>query len=239
MGGHAPLRSAMAVQHVAFEGLGVLGSVLNERGYSIDVIDAASVQAATDQLTAVDLLVVLGGPIGVYQQEEYPFLSSEIDMLKLRLSGSRPTLGICLGAQLMAAALGARVFAGPGKEIGWGSISLTPEGRASPLFALAADVPVLHWHGDTFDLPVGAERLASTALTRNQAFAIGPHALGLQFHVECDGSDIEHWLIGHACELGAAGVDIGSLREDSKIHGPGAALAGRQLFRSWLDGFAA
>lgn len=100
---------------------------------------------------------------------------------------------------------------------------------------LTPDVPVLHWHGDTFDLPPGARRLASTDTTPNQAFEVGSHALGLQFHAECDGTDIEHWLVGHASELGAAGVDVPSLRAASAAEGPKASRAGAALFAQWLE----
>ncbi|XUJ33596.1 glutamine amidotransferase-related protein [Bradyrhizobium japonicum] len=104
---------------------------------------------------------MLGGPIGVYETERYPFLTREIDLLERRLAQGLPTLGICLGAQLMAKALGARIYAGGVKEIGWGSVTLTDAGQASSLKPLAESAPVLHWHGDTFDLPDNAARLAS------------------------------------------------------------------------------
>jgi hypothetical protein len=120
------------------------------------------------------LLIVLGGPIGAYETDTYPFLAAEIALLERRLMHDRPTLGICLGSQLMAKALGARVFPGPLKEIGWGRIDLTEAGAGSSLASLGSeDSEVLHWHGDTFDLPAGAVRLACNANYENQAFAFG------------------------------------------------------------------
>src|SRR5690606_9988829 len=108
------------------------------------------------------LTIILGGPIGVYETEDYPFLQKEIDLLKVRLENNLPTLGICLGAQMIAHALGAKVYAGHAKEIGWSTLQLAtlPDNILAPL----TNVPVLHWHGDTFDLPENATLLASSSL---------------------------------------------------------------------------
>jgi GMP synthase (glutamine-hydrolysing) len=134
----------------------------------------------------------------------------------------------------MAKALGAAVRPGLRKEIGWAPIDLTDAGRTSVLAALA-NVPVLHWHGDNFDLPVGAARLASTAACPHQAFAVGRHALGLQFHVEAEPERIECWLIGHCGELAQAGIDPRDLRRDTTRFAQGAAAAGRKMISAWLD----
>lgn len=182
-----------------------------------------------------DLLVVLGGPIGAYEDDRYPFLADELNILKRRLRAGRPALGICLGAQLMARALGARVYPGPAKEIGWSLLTLTEAGRSSPLRHLS-ETSVLHWHGDTFDLPVGARLLASTPICANQAFAIGSRALALQFHGETEGGDIERWLIGHACEIAAAGLDPRSIRADTERNGERLRTAGSRVFTEWLTG---
>lgn len=226
-------RSAIAIRHVAFEGLGTFAPILAEHGYAVTVLDAG-----VDDLSAVgrddpDLVVILGGPIGVGQTTSYPFLDEEIALAADRLARSRPTLGICLGSQIMAAALGSAVYPAQHKEIGWGPITLTEDGKASPLRHLSG-APVLHWHGDTFDLPSGSTLLCSTDLCRNQAFAVGQHALGLQFHAEFDGHQIERWLIGHASELGTAGIDPRMLRSDTALHASSLAGAGTALVRDWL-----
>jgi GMP synthase (glutamine-hydrolysing) len=145
-----------------------------------------------------------------------------------------PTIGICLGAQLMAAALGARVYPGPQKEIGWSPVELTPAGAASCLAKLQAQ-PVLHWHGDTFDLPEGAERLASTALYSNQAFALGTNVLALQFHPEVDARRFEQWLIGHSGELSATGIDLAQFRAEVKQGGASLRSAASSLLGHWLE----
>jgi len=171
-----PRRTAVVLRHVAFEDLGLLAPILDEAGWNACYCDAP-IEALNDpSIAAADLLVVLGGPIGVYDLQAFPFLAREISLLEHRLAKDRPTLGICLGSQLIARALGARVFAGPVKEIGWGCVTLTSEGRASCLAPLADDgAAVLHWHGDTFDLPQDVTLLASTTCYDNQAFSRQPH----------------------------------------------------------------
>ena len=176
---------------------------------------------------------MLGGPVGVYDTGSYPFLIDAIELLKDRLAANRPTLGICLGAQLMAAALGAGVAPGDEKEIGFAPLNLTETGGQSPLAHLA-NAPVLHWHGDSFAIPNGAEKLAETPACANQAFALGPNILGLQFHPEADAKRIERWLIGHACELATAGVEPGVLRTDAARYGAPLRDAGRLMFSQWL-----
>jgi GMP synthase (glutamine-hydrolysing) len=179
-------------------------------------------------------MIVLGGPIGVYETDAYPFLVQEIATVRRRLERQKPILGVCLGAQLMAAALDARVAPGPGKEIGYGPVELTDAGRAAPLARLDG-LPVLHWHGDNCDLPAGAERLASTRLCPVQAFRVGKAALGLQFHIEADPGRIEAWLIGHTVELGKAGIDPRVLRADALRLGAATATAGRAILSDWLQ----
>lgn len=228
-------KTALAVRHVAFEDLGSMVGPLERAGYSIDYWDTSdSDLTAIDPLVA-DLMVVLGGPIGVYDDALYPIVATEIEILKRRLAADMPTIGICLGAQLMAHALGSRVYPGPQKEIGWSSLTLTSEGRAGPIGHLE-DQAVLHWHGDTFDLPAGCDLLASTDLCRNQAFSRGPRILGLQFHAEVRASKFEHWLMGHACELSTATLDPRTLRADARREARKLEEAAERLFEDWLSG---
>lgn len=180
-----------------------------------------------------DLVVVLGGPISVYETQTYPWLAEELAMIEQRLANHQPTLGICLGAQLIAMALGAKVYACGIKEIGWPSIELTVAGLQSPLKALQSQ-KLLHWHGDTFDLPSGATLLASTALTKHQAFSYGETVLALQFHPEAESEQIEKWLVGHTCELNQAKVDIASLRAESQRINASSKAAGQAMLKDWL-----
>lgn len=225
---------AVVLRHVLFENLGVLAPVLAERGYRIRYIDVPVEALDASAVWQADLLVVLGGPIGVGDSAEYPFLVPELEAIARRLDAGRATLGICLGAQLMARALGADVTASGRKEIGYGPLRLTAEGVRSPLGAVG-DTPVLHWHGDVFSIPEGCERLAETPGFPNQAFSAGPTALALQFHLEADHRMIEHWLVGHADELATAGLDPRVLRADAARFGPALETAARHAFGAWLD----
>ena len=166
-----------AIQHLAFEDLGHWEDIFYQLGFRVRYFEAG-VEDLTQALTYAGLTILLGGPIAVYDTPDYPFLQPEIDLLSERLSQNLPTLGICLGAQLIAHALGAKVYAGQQAEIGWSTLDIadTEHNPLSPL----QDIPVLHWHGDTFDLPEQAELLASSALYPNQAFSVGHNILALQ-----------------------------------------------------------
>ncbi|MEO1985339.1 MAG: glutamine amidotransferase [Martelella sp.] len=230
-------KSALILRHLAFEDLGSFGPVIEEDGYRL-IHAEAGIDALPDALNP-DLVVVLGGPIGVNDGDAYPTMSAERDWLVPRLAARRPTLGICLGAQLMAAALGARVAAMPRKEIGFSTLTLTEAGIHSPLRHLG-DVSVLHWHGEAFDIPDGADNLASTAACATQAFAMGPTIMGLQFHPEAgELPAFERWLIGHSVELAGADVDPAGLRREAETHGPSLKRAGQSMLRAWLQGLPA
>lgn len=228
-------KTATVIRHIHFEDLGTLEPLLLERGYAVRYVDPATEDLASLDALAPDLLVVLGGPIGAFDDEIYPFLASELALVRQRLDAGTPLLGICLGAQLIARGLGARVYPMGVKEIGFAPLTLTGAGEQSVLAHLGA-TPVLHWHGDQFDIPPGAERLAGTQVGANQAFALGDAVLGLQFHLEADARQIDRWLLGHACELGQANIDPRVLREDAQRFQAPLAAAAAAVFNAWLDG---
>lgn len=205
------MKTVRVWRHIAFEGLGEFEPVLLDAGATLEWVDPAITDPATLCAGDPDLLIVLGGPIAAYDEDRYPFLGAERQVLERRLADGRPTLGICLGAQLLAKAAGARVYPSGHREIGLAPIRLTASAAQGVLAAYVGAPLAFHWHGDTFDLPTGAQHWASSALCANQAFALG-NSIGFQFHPEAELSRIESWLVGHACELAQASIDVATLR---------------------------
>jgi GMP synthase (glutamine-hydrolysing) len=231
-------REVLAIRHVYFEDLGSLELVLGDRGQLVRYLDVGRARIEAPDPLDTSLMVVLGGPIGAYEEALFPHLTPLLAMLEKRIAAGLPTIGICLGAQLIARALGARVYKAPRKELGWKPLTLTDAGRVSPLRHFEADgqaLPVLHWHGDTFDLPQDATRLASTDDCENQAFTWGNHVLGLQCHPEILVDRFESWLVTYSAEVAESGIDVRSLRADTATHGPALERAARIMFGEWLD----
>jgi GMP synthase (glutamine-hydrolysing) len=226
------MKTAIVIRHVLFEDLGLLAPLLQEHDFAIRYLEAG-----LDDLSPAgqaDLLIVLGGPIGAFDEEKYPFILDELAVIKHRLSLQQATLGICLGAQLMARALGAAVSPMQQQEIGFSPLTLTAAGEKSPLLALQ-NQPVLHWHGDQFAIPQAATLLAASAQCPHQAFSLGDYALALQFHAEADYQRIEQWLIGHVAELTMAGIEPCQLRKQAADSGAALSSACRSLFTQWLN----
>jgi GMP synthase (glutamine-hydrolysing) len=229
-------QEVLAIRHVHFEDLGSLELVLGERGRPVRYLDVGFARIEAPDPAAPSLMVVLGGPISASDDARYPTLVPLLSMIEKRIAAGLPTLGICLGAQLIARVLGARVYRAAQIELGWTPLTLTDAGRASPLRHLdGALTSMLHWHGDTFDLPAGATHLASTATCENQAFSWGKHVLGLQCHPEIRADRFEPWLIGNAGELVTEGIDVRGLRADTARLGPGLEVGARRMFGEWLD----
>jgi GMP synthase (glutamine-hydrolysing) len=228
-------KTVTVVQHVAFEDLGSFEPVLRQRGLSIAVLQADVDPITERAVLDAELLVVLGGPISVNDTKHFPFLAEERALVAQRLRDDAPTLGICLGAQLMSVALGGSVAPMSHKEIGFGPLSLSAGLPADhPLLALAGG-PVLHWHGERFTIPEGATPLASTALCDNQAFAWKERGLALQFHPEVEARGLRRWLIGHVAELEASRIDLLALRADAARYADEVAARGRAFFEAWLS----
>lgn len=227
------MKSAVAIRHVHFEDLGTFEEPLKAAGYEIYYLDAGLHDLSKLDPQAADLLFVLGAPIGAVETDTYPFLKDEYALIRARLEARKPLIGICLGAQIIAAAKGAKVYFSGTKEIGFAPLNLTEAGFKSPLRHLI-ETPVLHWHGDTFDLPEWAVHLASTPVCAHQAFSLGQNVLALQFHPEANPARLETWLIGHACELAAAGINITQLREDARRYGPQLTKAAATMLTDWL-----
>lgn len=227
------MKTAIAIRQVAYEDLGILSNLLPDFGYQIRYIEAGMDSIDKSAMQSADLLMMLGGPISVNDDSDYPFLGDLLSPIATRIKAGQPTLGICLGAQLIARTLGAPIYPMAQKEIGWSELTLTSQGQSSCLRHLA-DCPVLHWHGETFDMPPGVEHLAQTDVCRNQAFALGRHLLALQFHPEVTERGLERWYIGHTVELAQAGVSIPALRQQAAKHTPQLLDRTHKCFVEWL-----
>ena len=183
----------VVVQHVAGEGPGLIQVLAHQRGLPLDVRRMDLGEALPD-IDAVAALVVLGGPMGAYEAVAHPYLLDVQQLLEDAVERGLPVLGICLGSQLLAAALGGRVYPGPAPEVGVREVTLTADGADDLLLGPAGRTfPAFHWHGDTFDLPPGAVHLAGTRAYRHQAFRAGDRAWGLQFHIELDMRLAREW----------------------------------------------
>jgi GMP synthase (glutamine-hydrolysing) len=188
-------KKLLVFQHVRHEGLGTLDPLLRVAGFQIDSVNFSREPEARPSLDGYDGLVVLGGPMGVGDTDKHPHLSLETKLIESAVKNATPVLGICLGAQLIASALGARVYSNEIKEIGWYDLAPTPNARDDPLFRhIERTEKVFQWHGDTFDLPDGSVHLASSPLCLNQAFKFGNKIYALQFHLEIDALTIDTWL---------------------------------------------
>ncbi len=229
-------KTALIIRHVPVEGVAGFRAPIEAAGYAVDRIDVSDPRFGTLDLREPDLLIMMGGPMGVYDHDEHPWIRCQLRRLALRLEADRPTLGVCLGAQMIAAALGAEVYPGPAKEVGFHPVALRPQAAEGPLRHIV-DTPMLHWHGDTFTLPDNVELLASTALYEHQAFRRGANLLALQFHAEM-GLDprFDSWLEKWPDAVEAAGTDPDSLRAAHDAHGPVAVAAGQAMIAEWLTG---
>ncbi|HUH67143.1 MAG TPA: type 1 glutamine amidotransferase [Syntrophales bacterium] len=171
-------------QHVPFEGLGSIERWIDAHGYHLTATQMYS-HETMPCMESIDWLIVLGGPMGVHDEAKFPWLTGEKRFIEMAINNGKVVLGICLGAQLIADVLGARVHINRFREIGWYPIKLTSAGKSSPLFGFLPDrMEVFHWHGDTFDLPSGAVHIARSEACAHQAFVHGDKVVGLQFHLE-------------------------------------------------------
>lgn len=234
------------LQHAPFEGPARIAAILSERGFAIEVRRLDHGDAVPDQIAPRQVLVVMGGPMGVgdVERPELPYLRGEVDLLARCIQREVPVLGVCLGAQLLAAAAGAAVRPMTGEggarvyEVGWTPVRFHRQGESdSVLHGLPREGPVLSWHGDAFALPKGARLLASTAVCQNQAFQIGARLFGLQFHCEAGVDEVESFLREDEAFVtlanGSDGVE--RIRRDTEALGAPAWAIGERLLGNIFD----
>ncbi|MDO8531814.1 MAG: type 1 glutamine amidotransferase [Dehalococcoidia bacterium] len=199
--------AVLVLQNIACEGPGLLATALEARGVSTHIVRMGQ-DGSLPSIASYQGLVTLGGPMNVDEGERHPFLRDEVKVLQQALRAGVPVLGICLGAQLLAKALGARVFPARAREIGFSRVQLTEEGGRDPLFRTQGRfMTVFQWHGDTFDLPRDAVSLASSAVCPQQAFRYGRAAYGLQFHLEVTPGMVASWVREYPHDLAMAGLE--------------------------------
>jgi GMP synthase-like glutamine amidotransferase len=233
----------LVLQHIACEPPGVFEDVLRERAHELVRVELDEGEPLPEG--AFDAIVAMGGPMSVNDEAEHPWLVAEKEAIARHVRSGKPFWGSCLGAQLLAAALGARVYAGPAPEVGVLGIELTPEGRADPVLGgLPAEIDTLQWHGDTFDLPEGGVLLASSPAYANQAYRVGRVAYAVQFHVEVTEAMGEEWADVPAYAeyadrvLGPGGSD--RLLAEFRAGSPLMQVHARAVFGRWCclwDGY--
>lgn len=238
-------KRAVVLKHVEPEGPARIAELLRERQYEIEVRSLYAGDPVPTDLADEDLLIVMGGPMGVgdLNDPQYPFLKLEVELLRRRIAADAPVLGVCLGAQLLAHAAGASV--GPMRgadgsrvyEVGWGPIDFERGVDDELTRALPARADVLHWHGDAFEIPSGAHRFASSAVCPNQAFRLGTRLFGLQFHVEAGGGDIANFIAADASFLTLANGEgaVARLEEQTARCLDASRAAGDALLRAIID----
>lgn len=222
------MEEVLVFQHDPFEDLGFFAEVLDRERATYRTIRLFHGEMPAEDWKHVAALIVLGGPMAVEDEEKFPFLRWEKRIIRAAIDESVPILGICAGAQLIAATLGARIYHGSVKEIGWSPISITPHGQVDSLLGyLPESATVFQWHGDGFDLPAEAHCLASSTHYKTQAFRLGKTIYGLQFHLEVTPRMIERWIVERSKDLASAPyvlpekilVDTQNHAQNSKYYG--------------------
>lgn len=227
--------SVWALFHDAREGPGIIGNAMASRKIAVRRVRTFRQERVPRQMRGAAGLILMGGPQSVYEQDRYPFLRDEIRLIQDALQKNKPVLGVCLGSQLLAAALGAEVRPGR-KEIGWHRVTLTRNAAGDELWGgVKRSFTAYHWHGDVFDLPRGAVTLASSDLTACQAFRYGHNAYGILFHMEVTARMIQGMVRAFPDDLQAAGTEASSVLRRVRTCLPELGRIGSGVFARFAD----
>jgi GMP synthase (glutamine-hydrolysing) len=240
------MKRLLVFQHVPHEILGTFNPLLKKAGFRIRYINFGRTPDIQPEVEKYDGLIILGGPMCIAQAVDYPHLQTEIAAIRIAMEREMPVLGICLGAQLIAAALDAKVYPNHRKEIGWYDVSPTTEGSQDPLFRhFAATEKIFQWHGDTFDMPEEGELLATSTACTNQAFRYGERTYGLQFHLEVNAPLIERWLATqvhieelHELESLHNEINTRQIRSDTDAYIEHSTELGARVFGAYIELFS-
>lgn len=226
----------LAIQHVEPEEPGTIERAVRLRGHSVTRVQVFDEDPIPEDLGDHRGLIVMGGPMGADDTNEYPFLLREKELIGNALSEERPVLGVCLGAQLIAEVLGAEVRPAPDPEIGWYPLELTAEGRSDPVLGTAPEeLTAFHWHGDVFELPDGATHLARSEKTDHQAFRYGSAVYGFLFHLEVNRAIIVDMIEAFYEDLPDPQEDAAAIVRETRHHVEKLEEAGEQVFGSWVE----
>jgi GMP synthase (glutamine-hydrolysing) len=227
------------LQHIACEGLGILEEVFQDREMDYRYIRLYQGEALpSPEDVAESALIILGGPMNVYEEDVYPYLKAETELIRYGLSAKIPMIGICLGAQMIAHAAGARIYPGQTKEIGWYPIQMEAAAAKDELFSLVEpDNRVFQWHGDTFDLPAGAVHLASSNLFPHQAFRLNNNVYALQFHLEVTRDMVINWVDEYREEVKSEGVDVQRYYQNTDEEIENLNKLGNKVFTAFSEHF--
>lgn len=237
-----PRPKILVFQHVPYEPLGTLDPLLKECGFRIRYVNFGRDATQRPDLDRYAALIVLGGPMNCDQVDNHPNLATEVAIIRDAIDRDMSVLGICLGAQLLAKALGGKVRRNEAREIGWYEVTLTDAGASDPVLStFARRQPVFQWHEDGIELPANVEHLASSQASTVQAFRHGEHAYGFQFHLEVDTSLIERWLAvpDHRAVLQeeAGTIDPDAIRAETAERIDTSQALGRETFLRWINRF--
>lgn len=228
------MKHVLFVQHGFEDGPGLFAKVMAESGVDLKIVHPWRGERVPEDLRDLDGLVLGGGSMSAYEADTLPFLHDEMALIRSARTSGKPVLGMCLGAQLMAAGLGGIVYPNAKKEIGFFEVTFAPEAAQDPLWQ-GCNLPFspAHWHGDTFRLPVGAKCLASSELTANQLFVMNRQLYGFQFHLEFDLPTVEEMVVGDADYLKANGIDPREMLQKAALHLPQVEPIARTVFGRW------